>query len=104
MRIFLAGASGVIGQRLIPRLVQAGHGVGGMTRSPSKTELLSSSRCRTNSLSATPLAFRLCGKEQRGSRTLISEFHSPGSTKTERTADLSGHCAAAPCRRAKETA
>jgi nucleoside-diphosphate-sugar epimerase len=40
MRIFLAGASGVIGQRLIPRLVQAGHVVGGMTRSASKTELL----------------------------------------------------------------
>jgi nucleoside-diphosphate-sugar epimerase len=40
MRIFLAGASGVIGQRLIPRLIQAGHVVGGMTRSPSKTELL----------------------------------------------------------------
>ncbi|HTF50156.1 MAG TPA: NAD-dependent epimerase/dehydratase family protein [Pseudonocardia sp.] len=39
-RIFLAGASGVIGQRLIPRLIQAGHVVGGMTRSPSKTELL----------------------------------------------------------------
>ena len=30
-----------IGQRLIPRLVQAGHVVGGLTRSPSKTELLS---------------------------------------------------------------
>jgi nucleoside-diphosphate-sugar epimerase len=41
MRIFLAGASGVIGQRLIPQLVQAGHIVGGLTRSPSKTELLS---------------------------------------------------------------
>ncbi len=41
MRIFLAGASGVIGRRLIPRLVQAGHVVGGLTRSPSKTELLS---------------------------------------------------------------
>jgi hypothetical protein len=40
-RIFLAGASGVIGQRLIPRLVKAGHVVGGLTRSPSKTELLS---------------------------------------------------------------
>ena len=40
MRIFLAGASGVIGQRLIPLLVQAGHVVGGMTRSSSKTELL----------------------------------------------------------------
>jgi nucleoside-diphosphate-sugar epimerase len=41
MRIFLAGASGVIGQRLIPRLVQAGHVVGGLTRSRSKMELLS---------------------------------------------------------------
>jgi hypothetical protein len=41
LRIFLAGASSVIGQRLIPRLVQAGHVVGGMTRSPGKTELLS---------------------------------------------------------------
>jgi uncharacterized protein YbjT (DUF2867 family) len=40
MRVFLAGASGVIGQRLIPRLVHAGHVVGGMTRSSSKTELL----------------------------------------------------------------
>jgi nucleoside-diphosphate-sugar epimerase len=40
MRVFLAGGSGVIGQRLIPRLVQAGHVVGGMTRSSSKTELL----------------------------------------------------------------
>ena len=40
VRIFLAGASGVIGQRLIPRLVQAGHVVGGMTRSSSKTDLL----------------------------------------------------------------
>jgi nucleoside-diphosphate-sugar epimerase len=40
MRVFLAGASGVIGQRLIPLLVQAGHVVGGMTRSSSKTKLL----------------------------------------------------------------
>jgi len=31
----------VIGQRLIPRLVRAGHVVGGLTRSPSKAELLS---------------------------------------------------------------
>ena len=40
MRVFLAGASGVIGQRLIPRLVEAGHVVGGMTRSPSKAALI----------------------------------------------------------------
>jgi uncharacterized protein YbjT (DUF2867 family) len=35
-RIFLAGASGVIGQRLIPLHVNAGHTVAGMTRSASK--------------------------------------------------------------------
>jgi len=35
-RIFLAGASGVIGRRLIPLLVDAGHTVAGMTRSASK--------------------------------------------------------------------
>lgn len=37
-RIFLAGASGVIGQRLIPLLVDAGHTVAGLTRSASKAE------------------------------------------------------------------
>jgi hypothetical protein len=39
-RVFLAGASGVIGQRLIPLLIEAGYVVGGMTRSAGKTELL----------------------------------------------------------------
>lgn len=39
-RIFLAGASGVIGQRLIPLLAQAGHVVGGMTRSAGKAEMV----------------------------------------------------------------
>jgi uncharacterized protein YbjT (DUF2867 family) len=36
MRIFLAGASGVIGLRLLPLLVAGGHEVAGMTRSPGK--------------------------------------------------------------------
>jgi uncharacterized protein YbjT (DUF2867 family) len=40
MRVFLAGASGVIGRALIPRLVADGHVVGGMTRSVAKTELV----------------------------------------------------------------
>jgi NAD(P)H-binding len=40
MRTFLAGASGVIGRRLTPRLVQAGHEVSAMTRSPEKVEAL----------------------------------------------------------------
>lgn len=40
VRIFLAGASGVIGIRLLPLLVSAGHVVAGMTRSPEKVARL----------------------------------------------------------------
>lgn len=40
MRIFLAGASGVIGVRLVPILVSEGHTVAGMTHSPDKVRLL----------------------------------------------------------------
>jgi nucleoside-diphosphate-sugar epimerase len=40
MRVFLAGASGVIGVRLIPLLVSDGHEVAGMTRSPGKAAAL----------------------------------------------------------------
>jgi nucleoside-diphosphate-sugar epimerase len=39
-RIFLAGASGVIGVRLIALLVSNGHAVAGMTRSPEKANAL----------------------------------------------------------------
>lgn len=40
-RIFLAGATGVIGIRLLPLLIAEGHTVAAMTRSDSKRELLS---------------------------------------------------------------
>jgi D-arabinose 1-dehydrogenase-like Zn-dependent alcohol dehydrogenase len=40
MRIFIAGASGLIGVRLVPLLVAAGHLVAGMTRSPEKSGML----------------------------------------------------------------
>jgi nucleoside-diphosphate-sugar epimerase len=36
MNVLVAGASGAIGRRLIPLLVEAGHCVAGMTRSPRK--------------------------------------------------------------------
>jgi hypothetical protein len=36
VRVFLAGATGVIGIRLVPLLVEAGHVVAGMTRSAEK--------------------------------------------------------------------
>ncbi|HYK68222.1 MAG TPA: NAD(P)H-binding protein [Streptosporangiaceae bacterium] len=40
MRILIAGASGVIGVRLVPLLVAAGHEVAGLTRSPGKSGML----------------------------------------------------------------
>jgi nucleoside-diphosphate-sugar epimerase len=40
VRIFLAGASGVIGRRLTPLLVEAGHVVAVTTRSPTKAEIV----------------------------------------------------------------
>src|SRR5205807_5384943 len=40
VKVFVAGASGVIGRRLVPMLVQAGHEVSGMTRSADRAEIL----------------------------------------------------------------
>ncbi len=48
MRVFLAGATGVIGIRLLPMLVGAGHDVAGMTRSLDKS-------ARIDALGATPV-------------------------------------------------
>ena len=42
MRIYLAGATGVIGSRLVPLLIDAGHTVAAMTRSEKKAHLLAS--------------------------------------------------------------
>jgi 2-alkyl-3-oxoalkanoate reductase len=38
VKVFVAGASGVIGRRLVPMLVERGHEVVAMTRSPEKAE------------------------------------------------------------------
>jgi nucleoside-diphosphate-sugar epimerase len=40
MRIFLAGATGALGRQLVPRLVERGHEVTGMTRSESKQQTI----------------------------------------------------------------
>lgn len=39
-RIFLAGASSIIGQRMLPMLVRAGHQVAGTTRTAQRADLL----------------------------------------------------------------
>lgn len=48
MRVFVAGATGAIGQRLVPMLTAAGHDVTATTRSPGKTGLI-------RQLGATPV-------------------------------------------------
>jgi nucleoside-diphosphate-sugar epimerase len=40
MRVFVAGASGAIGRPLVPKLIEAGHEVTGMTRSEQSAERL----------------------------------------------------------------
>src|SRR5437588_100587 len=52
MRVFVAGASGAIGRRLVPQLIDAGHEVIGAHGSPASAELL-------RELGAKPVALDL---------------------------------------------
>jgi nucleoside-diphosphate-sugar epimerase len=52
MRVFVAGASGAIGARLVPLLIDAGHEVVGTFNSPDK-------EARLRALGAQPLALDL---------------------------------------------
>jgi 2-alkyl-3-oxoalkanoate reductase len=52
MRVFVAGASGAIGTRLVPQLIDAGHEVIGTARSPGSAE-------RVRALGAKPVALDL---------------------------------------------
>ena len=47
MRVFLAGASGAAGARLVPQLVERGHQVTGTTRSPEKVARLQAAGAET---------------------------------------------------------
>jgi nucleoside-diphosphate-sugar epimerase len=42
MKVFVAGATGVLGRELVPQLVARGHEVVGMTRTESKQDLVRS--------------------------------------------------------------
>jgi nucleoside-diphosphate-sugar epimerase len=52
MRVFVVGASGAIGTRLVPQLIQRGHEVVGTARSPRNAE-------RVAALGATPVVLNL---------------------------------------------
>ena len=56
MRVFVAGASGAIGTRLVPRLIERGHEVTGTSRSPENAE-------RLRALGAQPVVLDLLQRE-----------------------------------------
>ena len=66
-RVYLAGASGVIGSRLVPLLLDAGYTVGAMTRSSAKA-------ARLASLGAEPI---VCDVFERGALTTAVRSFSP---------------------------
>ena len=66
MRIFVAGATGALGRQLLPKLVDRGHEVTGMTRSQSKASLV-------EELGATPAVADALDAEQVASAVANAE-------------------------------
>lgn len=72
MRVFVAGATGAIGRQLVPRLVEAGHEVHGMTRRESKQAML-------RELGAVPVVADALDPDQ------VAEAVGRTATSTQRT-------------------
>jgi nucleoside-diphosphate-sugar epimerase len=66
MRIFVAGATGALGRQLLPKLVERGHEVTGMTRSQSKKALV-------EELGARPVVAEALDAEQVASAVAMAE-------------------------------
>jgi nucleoside-diphosphate-sugar epimerase len=64
MRVFVVGASGAIGRRLVPQLIEAGHDVVGTYNSPPSAELL-------QTMGAKPVKLDL--RDARSVRALVLE-------------------------------
>lgn len=76
MRVFVTGASGAIGSRLVPLLINAGHEVVGTHHSPARAE-------RLRALGAEPVMLDL--RDARAVRTAVLE-HEPEAIVHEATA------------------
>jgi 2-alkyl-3-oxoalkanoate reductase len=76
MRVFVTGASGAIGSRLVPQLIDAGHEVVGTHHSPARAELL-------QALGAKPVMLDLL--DAQAVRTAVLE-HQPEAIVHEATA------------------
>jgi len=76
MRVFVAGASGILGRRLVPQLIDAGHDVVGTHNSPAGSRTL-------RALGATPVMLDLLQPD--AVRTAVLE-HAPEAVVHEATA------------------
>src|SRR5262249_10734582 len=86
MNVFVAGASGAIGRRLVAELVRRGHAVTGMTRSDAGATALA----RLGAAVARVSAFDAPGLEQalRGSKAEVVIDELPALPKDLRTSKL----------------
>ena len=82
MRVFVTGASGAIGNRLVPQLIDAGHDVIGTHHSPASAKLL-------GTLGAKPVMVDLL--DARAVRKAVLESE-PAAIVHQATARSCGRC------------
>src|SRR3954453_5573534 len=87
MKIFVAGATGAIGRGLVPQLVARGHDVVGMTRSPSKQDLVRSLGARpvvADALDPDAVAQAVAAAEPEGIVHQLTALSGPMSVREAR--------------------
>jgi nucleoside-diphosphate-sugar epimerase len=92
MKVFVAGATGVLGRALVPQLVARGHEVVGMTRSPSKQDLVCSLGGRpvvADALDPAAVAQALACAEPEVIVHQLTAFSEPTSVREARRPDRS---------------
>jgi 2-alkyl-3-oxoalkanoate reductase len=92
MKVFVAGATGVLGRALVPQLVARGHEVVGMTRSASKQDLVRSLGARpvvTDALDADAVAQAVASAEPEVIVHQLTALSGPMSVRDARHPDRS---------------
>jgi 2-alkyl-3-oxoalkanoate reductase len=74
VRIFIAGASGAIGRQLVPKLVEAGHEVTGLTRSEERAEAIRAAGARAAVLDVFDAAALTDAVRESGAEALVHQL------------------------------
>ena len=92
MKVFVAGATGVLGRALVPQLVARGHEVVGMTRSASKQDLVRSLGARpvvADALDPDAVAYAVAAAEPEVIVHQLTALSGPMSVREARQPDRS---------------